>query len=184
MTTPERQEYLERLSISNIDIHRETQAYGIEELNKIIFVVSTGTFVLSISFIGYLKTEVTHPWLLIFSWIFLILAITCNVAAHLITVFVADRRMTHLNTSRKRNYDPHWETLTADDKSMHWWIKQAKRINIAVWLFLSGGLFFLLWFGGSNLLVQNALYHEQNIQNKNIVASSTCSYQEGSSVTQ
>jgi len=69
--TDEQLQYQEGLSIRNIDRHLKTSDYAFEEINKIIFVMATGTFVLSISFIGYMKVGMIHPILLIWAWIFL-----------------------------------------------------------------------------------------------------------------
>lgn len=157
LLTQEWKEYFERLSMENLKLQQAQKDYATSELNKIIFIIGTGTFVLSISFIGYLKTSPEHPWLLIASWIFLVLAIAGNVLAHSFSAKVAERKIEHLNTSRISGFMPHWETLTESDKDIMWWRKYGAFITVFVWFSLAGGLLALLLFGGSNLLAQNAI---------------------------
>ena len=158
-------EYLENLSLRNHASEGEMQKYALSELNKIIFILGTGTFVLSISFIGYLKVEIVHPWFLIISWICFVGAISCNILAHLSTYHVSGKRMTAINKSRSSGFSKSWET--EDENAIERWKILGNVVNYTVFIFLATGMLFLLLFAGENLLTQNNLFKQSAIRTEN-----------------
>lgn len=146
-------EYLEDLSLKNHKLQKDLLDTAVAELNKIIFVLATGTFILSISFIGYLKTEIVWPWLLIASWVCFAGALFCNIFAHLVTYTLSDKRLTAINNSRSSGFQKDWDVENREDITK--WKKKGKTVNYAVFIFLAAGILLLLIFGAGNLLALN-----------------------------
>ena len=160
--TEQRKEYLESLSLKAYEFQMGMRNYALSELNKIIFVLGTGTLVISISFIGYLKTIIVMPWLLIASWIFFVMAIASNISAHLITYRTSNKKMDAINQSRSSGFTTDWNTN--DDEESKKLKKWGQRINWVVFISLGAGMLFLLTFCAVNLLTQNQLRRQEVVQ--------------------
>lgn len=103
------------IAIRNISIFQEEQAYSTREIQKILFTLSTGTFVLSISFIGYVKTSLVDPGLLILAWVFLGLAIFWHTLLHYQAEEIARIKVRHANAARTQNNTPPLEERLSVD---------------------------------------------------------------------
>lgn len=155
---PERKEYLEKFSLRELDYQKSVKDKAVESINRIIFTVAAGTFVLSISFVGYLKSEIVWPWLLIAAWIFLAGCLAVNTYAHWLTYHFADLQIGHINRSRSKGFEPEWvKTIKKDKYLMKIWPKIADRVFVAVFTLLVAGIVCLIFFAGINLLAQNGL---------------------------
>ncbi len=150
----------DKLSLRSRASQLKTQRNAHAAINKIIFTVAAGTFVLSISFIGYLKNEIAWPWMLIAAWIFLAICLLVNMYAHWLTYDFAKRSIEHIDFSRSNNYIPTWNKLIAEDEYlMKKWPKKAAIIFIIVLILLILGVTCLIFFAGKNLLIQNDFHH-------------------------
>jgi hypothetical protein len=156
--TPERKKYLEEFSLRELDSQKKTSENAVENINKIIFTVSAGTFVLSISFVGYLKSEIVWPWLLIAAWVFLAGCLAINTYAHWLTYNRSTLQMKHINASRSKGFEPEWgETMEKDGYLMKTWPRLASRVLVGVFTLLVAGIVCLISFAAANLLSQNGL---------------------------
>ena len=68
MFDSKQKEYLESISLKDFDGQQKVKDYVQSEINRIIFYLSTGIFVVSITFIGYLKNIPIHPYFLAISY--------------------------------------------------------------------------------------------------------------------
>ncbi|MEN9614134.1 MAG: hypothetical protein RLZZ347_441 [Candidatus Parcubacteria bacterium] len=153
--TSELREYLENISLKDFDGQQKVKDYVQSEINKIIFYLGTGTFVLSISFIGYLKNNLLHPKVLIVAWVCLALVILGQVIIHTLSKWVADKKQTLINKSRSSNFNHSWQDATTKDTEIIKWMKYASYLNIIILTLLLGGIIALLFFASSNLLYRN-----------------------------
>lgn len=146
-----KQEYLEKLSTDCIRLQHHLSEYGITEINKIIFSVGTGAFVISISLVAAIQANVVYPAALIASWIFLAISIVGNVFAHNITIWVADRNVKHINDSRASGFANSWEQAIENDKDIMRWIRWASGANILVATSLGIGILAMVLFAALNI---------------------------------
>jgi len=155
MTPEEKRKYFEELSLFDFKSQLAVVDYASSELNKIIFYLGTGTFVLSISFIGYLKTKILHPYVLIASWVCFIIVIVGQIINHRLSKKVANRKIDLINKSRVSGFTILWQNETNKDPDIIKWIGYASKIEKIVIFFLAIGLILLLSFGAINLLARN-----------------------------
>lgn len=150
--TPEKTLENDRISIANIGVWRDNLNTAVKSINNIIFVVSTGTFAISISFIGYFQKILNYPWLLILTWAFLLIAICGNVAVLFLTSKIAEKWIKDLNDYRQSSFTPHWnmgESRNPRVKVFYdwsWWITYVVFSSIIL------GLLTLFLFCSINLL--------------------------------
>lgn len=164
MTPEEHLKHCIEVSDSNLSMHQETKNISYKAIDNMLFVVSTGTLVISISFIGYIKTYIHWPWLLIASWFFLIISVAINYTGHKLMIAQSKRQIDLLNEERRNkfihsaNYDAE---VVRKDAKMNEIILWGNRANTWGVIFLCLGLLSLLFFGGINLLAQNEI-NKQN----------------------
>jgi len=166
MTNEEQEKHFIDVSDTNLNRHSNNMMGAFQSMNNIIFIVSTGAFALTISFVGYIKTYIYNPLILLISWIFLFLAITFNFIAHWITAQLSKRSMELTNEWRSSGFpDPknHIKNM-ANDKKIIRYKKMANIDNILVLIFLPLGIISLISFAWINFSTQNNL-------NKNITPS-------------
>ena len=127
----ERRDHLIDVSQRNLDSNAELKNNAYRSMNNIIFVVSTGAFVITISFISYLKIYIHASWLLLFSWVCLFLAIVFNFLAHWITSKMAIRANDLINEERKTGFPNNgdFNKQLVEDKKTNIYKKIAKIIN-------------------------------------------------------
>ena len=151
-------EHLKEVSDKNLDMHRQTKDFSHQAMNNILFVVSTGAFVLSISFIGNIKTVIAMPEVLIMSWIFLIITVALNFFAHSLMIRQSNRQIKLLNQERYEGF-PHLnefnKQVVKTDKELNEIVHKGKEVNKAVITFLLLGLASLIIFGAANLFAIN-----------------------------
>jgi hypothetical protein len=148
---------LDDLSEKNIGRHQAMMDYGLQQVNTIIFALGTGTLVLSISFISYLKNPPIHPIFLILAWVCFLLAIFGNLFSHWMTFKFADTSISLINASRKAGYSNSWEDTILTNNTINMLGKLSMPIFVGVLFFLVGGLLFLIIFVSSNLIAQGAI---------------------------
>ena len=151
MTPEQFHKHAEEVSSRNIEVLGEISNTAVKNINNIIFVISAGTFAVSISFIGYLKTPPHDPALLIIAWIFFICAICGNVAVHYIVTMVSEIRIREINEYRVSGFNPKWDMLESKNPKAKSLKILGKRITYFIFLFIFLGLVFLVCFGGVNL---------------------------------
>lgn len=151
-------EHLKEVSDTNLEMHRQTKDSSHQAMNNILFVVSSGAFVLSISFIGNIKSVIAVPWVLIASWAFLITAIALNFAAHFFMIKQSNRQIKLINKERYDgfpNLNEFNNEVVKKDEELKEIVRKGNQVNKAVLTFLSLGLVALIVFGAANLLEQN-----------------------------
>jgi hypothetical protein len=158
------EDILDDLSEKNISRHQAMVDYGLQQVNTIIFALGTGTLVLSISFIAYLKNAPVHPILLILAWGCFLFAIFGNLLSHWMTFKFADTSINLINASRKGGYSRSWEETIQENKTINTLRKLSMPIFVGVLLCLVGGLLFLIIFVSSNLLAQSVI-HQSDLTN-------------------
>ena len=162
----ERKDHL--IQVSDINQERQTElgntAY--RSMNNIIFVLSTGSFVLTISLIGYLKNYITHSYFLLISWCFLFLSITFNFLAHFVTAKIAERSFQLVNEERAHGfpYDGDFNKKIDTDDKIKKYRFRAKITTYVVLTSLPFAIITLIIFSWLNLISQNKI-NELN-QNK------------------
>ena len=161
--TPEQYNKTDELSIRNIEFHSDNINTTVKNINNIIFVLAAGTFAVSISFIGYLKTAPKDPCLLILAWGFLLGAICGNVSVHYLSSKSSGRYIKEINDYRANNFTPHWNMTETKDETIKLIRKWTNGLTIFVFLCLFLGLVFLMAFGGINLVSQGS--SQQDIVN-------------------
>ncbi len=73
--------------------------------DHIVYAVSTGAFALSISYVvGLNKTPISHPFILIMSWVFLLVALFSHAYSYWVGVDVSDYMQKQLVSWRKNNF--------------------------------------------------------------------------------
>ncbi|MDQ5954872.1 MAG: hypothetical protein QG583_800 [Patescibacteria group bacterium] len=150
--TPEKFKEIDTLSLDNIRMYRDVSNTAVKHVNNIIFIISSGTFVASISFIGYLKTTPKYPWLLIFAWVFFFSAICGNVIVHYLSAKRSDRGVIELNNYRKEGFEPFWNMVESRDPKVNLMTRWANRITFFVFSCIFFGMAFLIAFGAVNIL--------------------------------
>lgn len=145
---------IHEINLRNFEAHEKSKQYGVSSINNIIFLISTGTFVLSISFIGYVKTILLHPKLLVLSWVLLAIAIAGNVVSHIVTIELAKRNQDLINNPS--TFEP-YAPGSKDDRIIMNWSTIGRWAFSVVIVALAAGLLSLIVFGSVNLLHQNDL---------------------------
>lgn len=153
----ERKERMMKLITGNFHMHQEVKQSALKAFHNTIFVIGTGTFVLSVSFIGYLKVEILWPCLLILTWILLILSIGSDTFMTWCTVRCSLRDQNLLNKWTASNFTdpPNWNMDSSSDekiKTYTRWIYRSEKIAVAS---LLSALVSLVIFASINLLAQN-----------------------------
>jgi hypothetical protein len=164
LLTPKQLDHLIEVTDRNLSMHQETKNISYKALNNIIFGVSTGTFVLSISLIGYLKTTIYFPILLVLAWVALIVAIIGNYYAHVLTISQSRRQMQLINGFRASGFqNAHmFDTdVVANDSELNQNVKVGRIANMAVLISLGLGLLFVFLFAAINLLAQNEVRKDE-----------------------
>ncbi len=148
---------LEEVSSKNIETHMKIKSDAYKAMNNIIFVISTGAFVVVISLIGYLKTYIYHPWILLVSIISLSLTITLNFIAHWITAKSSIRLIGLLNKERSDGFPGGggFSEIFKNDNDIKYYKKFAGWVNVSVLIFLILGVAALICFGYLNLILNN-----------------------------
>ena len=126
----------------------KNQAAG--ALDKIVFVVSTGSFALTITLLGFLKESPIHPYLLIASWFFLGLTVALHAYGYYVAVEDSDYGLNYLNKNLSSASVP--ET----DKKHANFTKQIRLFNLLSYVSLVIGILLLGLFTSANLLEKNA----------------------------
>ncbi len=159
----EKEKHYHEAAEKNFLMHHEIKNDAIKSINNIIFVVGTGTFVLSISIIGYFKTALAFPCLLIISWLCLLLAIIGNVAAQWYTVKASLRNQKLINQWINSGFKTpeKWNMDTSSDPEIKKFTRIGYKLSKWVVILLILGLFMLFAFVSINLIVQNKQYQRQ-----------------------
>ncbi len=148
----EQREYFENLSLKDFDGQQKVKDYVQSEINKIIFYLSTGTFVISISFIGYLKNEPMLPWFLISTWFCFLIVIGTQILIHIFSKRIAEKKQILINECRENAFSYSWQNSIKMDPYINNLSKWASRLDIFGFILLVTGLIFLLVFASFNLL--------------------------------
>lgn len=158
----DRRDHLIDVSQRNLDKNTEVANNAFRSMNNIIFVVGTGAFVLTISFIGYIKIHIYSSWLLLISWVCFLITITFNFLAHWITAKMALRSNELVNEERRSGFSDNgdFNKKSDNDEKMKTYKKRAKLINFFVLCSLPLGIITLIFFSWINLSLQN----KDNIQ--------------------
>lgn len=148
-------EHLIAVSDANLKMHQETKNASYKILNNIIFVVSSGALVVSITFIGYLKLEtlVLDRWILVMSWFFLILTILGNFFVHTLQIQESRRQITLINEWRGSGFpNPNnFQTGVVDkDADLNKLANKKEFLNLAVCCCLFLGVLALFIFATIN----------------------------------
>lgn len=165
----EKLDHLRDVSMKNLEMHNEVMSNAYKTMNNIIFVVSTGSFVLTISFIGSLKTHIYYSFLLLISWIFLFFTITLNFVAHWITAQSSLRSNELTNEARTTGFPDggNFNKKSKVDSKIIKYKIWAKIVNTCVLVFLPLGIISLICFSWMNLISQNKTNVIQNQVNLN-----------------
>ncbi len=151
-------DHLTELSDKNLSMHQERKNTSFKQQDKIIFIISTGTLVLSITFIGYLKTVIYWPHLLPAAWFFLVATVILNFVTHISIIRQARRQIEIINQWRETGFpDPmdfQKEKVDKDSQLNHI-VRWTNRYEIATVTCLIVGLLFLFTFATLNLIAQN-----------------------------
>jgi hypothetical protein len=163
--TKEELDRFDSLTETSLYKQEERKQIANEQIQKIIFVIGTGTFVLSINFIAFLKTEISLPWVLISAWLFLMLTIASNLLYHRQHVIVANLKIKIINDQRN---DPEkrrkqWGLVVESDKEVNSFRTTARYYMNASYIFLLLAIVALFVFCVRNFLLQNYIRHIQDI---------------------
>ena len=160
---------LSDISLKNLEMHNEVSSNAYKTMNNIIFVISTGSFVLTISFISNLKTHIYFSYLLLISWLFLFLTIVFNFLAHWITAHSSNRKNELINEARISGFPDggNFNKKHDLDEKIIKYKKLSKIVNICVLTFLPLGIISLIFFSWMNLTAQNKINLIQNKVNLN-----------------
>lgn len=151
-------QHKEEISRQNIAFQQKQVQESAKFINNIIFVVGTGTFVLSISFIGYLDTVILYPQLLVASWVFLFFAIVSTVASHAAAIFHSKRMIDLLNAHRSSGFKTEWNMVDSGGDEIYLRLaKWGNGLYIVAGLTLIAGLIFLIFFAAINFLALNEI---------------------------
>ena len=167
LLTPSEQEEKKDRDLRN---YREIYNNAIKDMNSIIFVISTGMFVLSVTFIGYIKSYLHAEWALISSWIFIAITIVLNFSAHFYTSKTTNKKIKILNKFSLYtfvDYDIYKKNHVDENPDVLEFERKGKFTNYVI-ASLSLALVLLLIFGIINLINQN------NLNKKNIKQSLSC----------
>ncbi len=110
------------VSNNNIALLQKISLEAIGSINKILFVLSTGTFALTISLIVYLDTEIYEPFLLVGAWHLLLVSIIGSMVVHFTSAKAAARKIEMINHERETFYKSGWNQsgYNKDRKAMFW----------------------------------------------------------------
>jgi len=139
----------------NFDRHQEIKSTTIKSLNNTIFLLSTGTFVLSMSLIAYLKSEIFYPRLLVLAWLFLLLAIAGSAWAQWCMASCSIQNQNLLNDWVKSAFTvpgPNWNMDTSKDEKIQKATKLGKFLTKLTIFFVVSGLLSLFFFASINIL--------------------------------
>ncbi|MDB5189708.1 MAG: hypothetical protein JWN49_34 [Parcubacteria group bacterium] len=120
--------------------------------DRIVFVITTGSFALSITYVlGLTNRSVIHPYALFASWAFFLCSMASHASGYLVSVHTSDYVQSKLVEWRSRGF-------VGNHPSPDQLIKKARldawimRSNYLAIFFLIIGVLFLIFFGGSNLI--------------------------------
>jgi hypothetical protein len=142
------------LSRANLDMHTNIININIKSMNNIIFVVSTGVFVLSLSLIHYIERPVVYPKLVVFSWLAIFLVMILNFFALWLMVRYSQRQKEITNQWRVNNFSnpSEYNSDIINDKELKALEKDMKWTNKIVFILLPSGIFTLILFTIVNFL--------------------------------
>jgi hypothetical protein len=161
-------EHLVAVSDKNLDMHQETKNISHKAINNIIFAVSTGTLVVSITFIGNIKDNIIFSNILIISWLCLISTIALNFIAHRLMIKQSSKQIELLNEERKNKFSHggnYVEEVVNENKELEKIVVLGQKVNVGVLITLSIGMLFLVWFVSLNL-AQKSIDKKQNIESR------------------
>ena len=152
MLTYEEKKELHKWEFTRFD---DSKARNAQALDKILFVIGTGSFVLSISYVSGFSTSYLPPWLiflLIGSWLALAISIAIQAYSYRVSLNHDDYVLKGLNKWRAKGLVG---DLPGPDEKTNKMSELVDKLNIATAVALAIGLLTLLVFAAANLLVTN-----------------------------
>jgi|GEM_PF-1786214 len=139
------------LADSNWNDADQVWAHANKTLNNIIFVASTGAFVLSVNFIIGTKEELEATEVLIVSWAFLALSIILNILLQLLHMKWGEKIKQELNKiiNTEKMLDPDFDIN--NEPAIKKVYKDQSQVLTATISFLIGGVLALFFFSVFNL---------------------------------
>lgn len=145
--------------------YQEIKNYHYRSILYTTLFIGTGTFVLSISFIGSITNVLVWPWALIAAWVLLVLSIASGIISHWLGVKITERVQDLLDNYRNSGYTdpkPDWDMDADNDKEVREKHSLRERFDLFTAFLLGAGLVALIIFASANLLAQNAIRAHQN----------------------
>lgn len=142
----------------NLEVYTEIKNSKLDALNRNIFIISTGGFVLSVSLISWIKTPIFYPFLLILSWFLIFIVIISNSFALWLMIKDSERRSYITNSYRVgkiTNIDYNKVMLNNEDPKLKKLEKRMTAINWIVPIILVTGIVCLILFASINLIIKN-----------------------------
>jgi hypothetical protein len=155
-------EKLEKHHLREFDRQSESKSDNARSLDNVIFVISTGVFVLSINYILGSKTGfVYQPMMLIISWLSLILGIISHIFSYRYAIKFADEVQSKLSIWAKNGYLPVGYNPSEEKGDIQKFKFMASRFNNITLSLTIMGIILLFIFVSINFIKNN-----NNIINK------------------
>lgn len=146
----EDEEYLERNFDRALSLFQEEK----KTIGRAIFVLGTGTFVLSVNFLSNTQNNLISPWSLIASWVFIALSIFTYLKASYLSACKQDAIMDEINETLSKEKFPSDPYSPDETPNVMKFDKQIESFNQATYFFLGLGIALLLIFASLNFLAR------------------------------
>ncbi len=144
------------------NLYQELKNYHYRSIHNIIFAIGTGTFVLSISFIGNLSSPLEIPLVLVASWFLLVCSIVLKIYSHQLAQHIASLCQTVLEEHIMKGYsNPNFNVNNPTSPEIEKLEKKRGEVDNLTLIFIGFGIFALLLFASANLLAQNIVAGKQ-----------------------
>ena len=137
------------------DLLQELINFHYRAVHNVVLVIGTGTFALSISFIGYIRETPEHPELLIASWVLLALTLVLKTSSHMLGSKIAEDAQSLLVEYRDAGYFssiPNFDPLNPTNRKIDDLRTRREWIDCLTLIALALAIIFLIIFASVNLI--------------------------------
>ena len=144
-------------------MHHKIKVDAYKEIDRIILLVGTGSFGISIAFLSFMYGQIEAWYALVLSWLCILLSLSIMVRAHEANAQGSLRQQNLINLWRASKGSPDSELAksidvnldTSRDSEVLRCAREARECRDNAKYFLSAGIFFLLLFAVINFAYRN-----------------------------
>ncbi len=130
----------------NFDMHQNTKNIAYKALDNVLFVLATGTLVISMGYISNTKTEIIHPFILFGSWLIFICSIISIIFYYGWTIKESNRQQYLLKEQSKLRFPANYQETIENDQELEYISKKRNFCLRSTIFLIIAGMFSLFLF--------------------------------------